>query len=272
VYPILFKFWLPWIGEVPVKSFGVMVMLGVVCGSLWLGRALRRLGVEDREAASDLVTWAVVTGLLGARWTYLAIHPDALRDPLDLVALWRGGIVSYGGFFGGALGAVIWARRRRLPVSRVGDALMPALFLGQAFGRIGCFLVGDDYGRPWDGPWAVAFPAREGGLIPPELVGVPLHPSQLYLSAMNVLIFASMAWLFARRRWDGQVLVTTMGLYAAGRFLVEFTRGDDAARGFLGSLSTAQWWSLGTALLAGLLWLRLRGRTPAVAPATARAP
>jgi len=270
VYPILFKLWLPWIGEVPVKSFGVMVMLGVVCGSLWLGRALRRLGVQDRDAASDLVTWSVITGLLGARWTYLAIHPDALRDPLDLIALWRGGIVSYGGFFGGALGAIAWARRRKLPVARVGDALMPALFLGQAFGRIGCFLVGDDYGRPWDGPWAVAFPAREGGLIPEHLVGLPLHPSQLYLCAMNVLIFASMAWLFARRRWDGQVLVTTMLLYALGRFLVEFTRGDDAARGFLGALSTAQWWSVATAAIALLAWLRLRGRSLVVAAPTGR--
>lgn len=267
MYPILYTLDLPWIGELPIKSFGVMVMLGVVFGSLWLGRALRRVGVQDRDAASDLVTWCVVAGLLGARWTYLAIHPDAFRDLLDPIAVWRGGIVSFGGFFGGAAGALLWARRQRVPWPRLGDAIMPALFLGQAFGRIGCFLVGDDYGRPWDGPWAVAFPAREGSLMPPELLGVPLHPSQLYLCAMNVLIFASMAWLFARRRWEGQVLVTTMFLYAAGRFGIEFTRGDDAARGFLGALSTAQWWSLATAGLAAALWARLRERTPVAARA-----
>jgi phosphatidylglycerol:prolipoprotein diacylglycerol transferase len=267
VYPILFTLDIPGLGELPVKSFGVMVMLGVVFGSLWLGRALRRLGVQDRDAASDLVTWCVIAGLLGARWTYLAIHPDAFRDITDLVALWRGGIVSYGGFFGGALGGLIWARRRRIAAPRLGDAIMPALFLGQAFGRVGCLLVGDDYGKPWDGPWAVTFPAREGSLIPPDLVGVPLHPSQLYLCLMNLVIFGSMAWLFARRRWDGQVLVTTMFLYALGRFLVEFTRGDDEARGYFGALSTAQWWSVATAALALLLWLRLRGRTPALARA-----
>ena len=265
MHPILFKLDLPWLGERTIGTFGVMVMLGVIAGSLWLARALKRLGVTDRDAASDLVTAAVITGLLGARWTYLAIHPDALQSPIDLIALWKGGIVSYGGFFGGALGAIWGAKRRHVSVRLIGDALMPALFLGQAFGRIGCFLVGDDYGKPWDGPWAVTFPRIEGSLIPEELIGVPLHPSQLYLSLMNVLIFLSMAWLFRRRRWDGQVLVTTMMLYAVGRFLVEFTRGDDAARGVYDNLSTAQWWSLATFAVGALLWLRWRARA---APAT----
>ncbi len=266
MHPILFKVWLPWLGERTVGTFGVMVMLGVIAGSLWLARALRRLGITEKDATSDLVTAAVITGLLGARWTYLAIHPDALQSPIDLIALWKGGIVSYGGFFGGAVGAIWWARRRRVPIPRVGDALMPALFLGQAFGRIGCFLVGDDHGRPWDGPFAVTFPQKEGSLVPPELVGVPLHPSQLYLSLMDVLIFLVAARLFARRRWDGQVLVVTMALYALGRFLVEFTRGDDAARGMYGQLSTAQWWSVATAVIALMLLVRLRPRG-AAAPA-----
>jgi phosphatidylglycerol---prolipoprotein diacylglyceryl transferase len=265
VHPILFK--LPeWLGAKTVGTFGVMVMLGVIAGSLWLSRALKRIGVTDRDAASDLVTWAVVVGLLGARWTYLAIHPEALQGPIDLIALWKGGIVSYGGFFGGALGAWIWCKRRRLPPRLVGDAMMPALFLGQAFGRVGCFLVGDDYGKPWDGPWAVRFPAIEGSLIPPELIDVPLHPSQLYLCLMNVLIFLSMAWLFRRRRWDGQVLITTMLLYATGRFLIEFTRGDDAARGVYDNLSTAQWVSLATFAIAGVLWWRYRAHSPPATP------
>jgi phosphatidylglycerol:prolipoprotein diacylglycerol transferase len=266
VHPILFKFTLPWgLGEHTVGTFGIMVMLGVIAGSLWLSRALKRIGVTDKDAPSDLVTWAVVVGLLGARWTYLAIHPEALQGPIDLIALWKGGIVSYGGFFGGALGAWIWCKRRHVSPRLVGDAMMPALFLGQAFGRIGCFLVGDDYGKPWNGPWAVTFPRVEGSLMPDELIGVPLHPSQLYLCLMNILIFTSMAWLFRRRRWDGQVLITTMFLYATGRFLIEFTRGDDAARGIYGVFSTAQWWSVATAVFATVLYVRIGAHA---APAT----
>ncbi len=267
MHPILHTFHgVPWIGDLPIRSFGVMVMLGVLAGSWWLSGALRSLGVAARDATGDLVTLCIVTGFLGARWTYLAIHPEAWHGPLSLVALWEGGIVSYGGFFGGVAGLLWYARRHRVPALRLADALAPALFLGQAFGRIGCFLVGDDYGRPWDGPWAVRFPRVEGGLIPDKLVDVPLHPAQLYLSLMNVVIFLVAARAFRRRRFDGEILALVMLLYGVGRFLVEFTRGDDAARGFLGELSTAQWLSLATLALAVILRLRLpRGATGAAA-------
>jgi phosphatidylglycerol---prolipoprotein diacylglyceryl transferase len=77
-----------------------------------------------------------------------------------------------------------------------------------------------------------------------------------------VLIFSSMAWLFARRRWEGQVAVTTMFLYAVGRFLIEYTRGDDAARGIYGVFSTSQWWSLATAVIALVFYVRIRGKRP----------
>jgi len=255
VHPILFK-----IFDHPITTFGVMVMFGVVAASLWLGGALRRLGVEQRDAVGDLVTATLISGFLGARILYLIIHPEAYHGLLSIVALWEGGIVSYGGFFGGALGGVWFARRHHLPFVRLGDAVLPALALGQAFGRVGCLLVGDDYGRPWDGPWAVTFSRLEGGLIPNHLVGVPLHPSQIYLSLMNLAIFGITAWLFARRRFDGQVLTATMLLYSVGRFLIEYTRGDDVERGSLGALSTAQWWSLGTAVLAVVLMLRFAAR------------
>lgn len=260
MYPILFKIPVPGLGELPIRSFGMLVMLGVIVGAFWLGRALRRLAVGGPDTVSDLVTVAVLAGLLGARWLYLAIHPDSWRGPISLIALWDGGIVSFGGFLGGALGVIWFARRKRLALPTLIDTMLPALFLGQVFGRIGCFLVGDDYGAPWDGPWAVAFPKPEGGLIPDELVGVPLHPSQLYLSALNVVIFLVGAAVLARRRFAGQAGATVLLLYGVGRFLVEFTRGDDLARGFLGPLSTGQWWSLATLVLAGVLWWRLSGR------------
>lgn len=255
MHPILFK-----IFDHPITTFGVMVMLGVIAASLWLGSALRRLGVERREAVGDLVTVTLISGFLGARILYMVIHPEAYHGLLSIFALWEGGIVSYGGFFGGALGAMWFAKKHHISIPRLGDAMLPALALGQAFGRVGCLLVGDDYGKPWNGPWAVTFAKIEGGLIPDHLIGVPLHPSQIYLSLMNLALFGVTAWMFGRRRFDGQVLTATMVLYAIGRFLIEFTRGDDIERGYLGSLSTAQWWSVGTAVLAALLYVRFRAR------------
>ncbi len=269
MHPILFKLTLPWIGEIPIRSFGLMVMIGVLVASGWLARAARRQGLGDGNMVGDLVTTVVITGFIGARLTYLAIHPDAYRNLISLVALWEGGLVSYGGFFGGALGGWWFAHKRGLSFLKLGDVTLPALLLGQVFGRIGCFLVGDDYGRPWDGAWAVRFPKPEGGLIPDHLVGVPLHPSQLYLSAMNLLIFGAMALVLARKRFDGQVLCLTMMAYATGRFLVEFTRGDDFERGFGAGLSTAQWWSIATLAIACLSYARL-SRRARPSPSTAR--
>jgi phosphatidylglycerol:prolipoprotein diacylglycerol transferase len=271
MHPILFKLNLPFIGEFPIRSFGVMVMIGVLVAAWWLGGALRRLGVEKRDVVSDLVTVCVITGFLGARLLYVVIHPEALTGAdgrtniFNVFAIWQGGIVSYGGFFGGALGGWWYARRHRLPVLRLGDAVLPALALGQVFGRVGCLLVGDDYGRVWEsGPdWAtVSFPAGiEGSLIPPHLLGVKLVPIQILLSLMNLVVFLiAVGWL-RRRRFDGQVLAITMILYALGRFSLEFLRGDDEARGMAGGLSTAQWWSIGTAALG--LWLYLRWRATA---------
>jgi phosphatidylglycerol:prolipoprotein diacylglycerol transferase len=289
MYPILFELNLPWIGAFPVRSFGVMVVLGVMVGMWWLASALRRLGVTERDAAADLAVACVLTGIFGARLLYVVIHPppEGQSAFLWLFRIWEGGLVSYGGFFGGALGGIWFARKHKLPVRRLGDAILPALFLGQVFGRIGCFLVGDDYGKPWDGPWAVAFPKLEGGLIPDALVGVPLHPTQLYLSLMDVVIFLIAARVFARRRFDGQAVCVTMLMYAVGRFLLEFLRGDDAARGgwpprpaavpgdVSWVLSTSQWFSIGTFVLALLLyaaWRRGSVYPPHPADASASSP
>lgn len=257
MHPILYTIHnVPWFGDFPIRSFGVMVMLGVLAGSWWLSGALRQVGVQQKDASSSLVTIAVITGFLFARWTYLAIHPEAWRGPVSLIALWEGGIVSFGGFVGGAAGALWYAHRQHLFFARLGDAMLPALFIGQAFGRVGCFLVGDDYGRPWDGPWAVSFPSVPGSLIPEHLVGVPLHPAQLYLSALDLGIFVLTASLFRRRAYDGQVMITAMMLFAVGRFLLEYTRGDDVARGIYGPMSSAQWAAI--AILAGALLYRRR--------------
>ena len=258
MHPYLFK--IPYL-DFPIRSFSVMVLIGVLCGAWWLTGALKRQGVEGDGVLDHLLRNCLLLGFLGARLTYVIVHPEVYRDILSLVAVWEGGLVSYGGFFGGALGAWLFARKRGIPFARLGDAALPALALGQTFGRIGCLLVGDDYGRPWDGAWAVTFPQVEGSLMPPDLIGVPLHPSQIYLSLMNLVLFASMAWLYKRRRFDGQVLGTGMIVYAIGRFLVEYTRGDDVARGFWGALSTAQWTGIATAA-AGLAVLFLQRRRP----------
>ena len=285
MFPHLFEIPTPF-GELPIRSFGLMVLLGAVAGLVYLQYAFRRLGVPGEDPLGAAAVRILLCGFIGARMLYLVVHPDAARGILAPIAVWEGGLVSYGGFFGGAFGAWLFARKVKLPLLRLGDAILVALVLGQVFGRIGCLLVGDDHGRPWDGPLAITFPSAgvdpatglkygpEGSLFPRQWLDVPVHPSQLYLSAMNLVLFLVGARLFTRKRFDGQVASVLMMLYAVGRFSIEYTRGDDQARGVYSvaalDLSTAQWISLAVFAIGVILYGRQRKRPEA--QVAARAP
>lgn len=290
MHPILWSFpegW-PLIGGFPIRSFSVMVLVGVLAASWWIRRQLFSTGAKDDDASFDhLLRNSLIAGFLGARLTYVAIHPEVFdgKDLFDravtLIAVWQGGIVSYGGFFGGTVGMWMWCKARKFSFAKLADVMAPALILGQVFGRIGCLLVGDDHGSIWlDGPeWLVVrFPDIPHSLMPRELIDQPLHPSQIYLSLMNLVIFIIVAARYRKRRYEGQTAAWTMALYAVGRFLVEFTRGDFAARGGFSLadsstieaqsfLSTAQVWSVITLGIAVWAMVKLRGRTHTNQPA-----
>ena len=150
MYPTLLKLHLPVIGNFEITTFGLMMFLAFIVGGWVLTRQFRRYGLTD-ELASSMVLAAAVGGIVGAKVYYAILNRDwhLLFD--------RSGLVWYGGFILGAAAILFTINRRRLPVWPLADALAPALALGYAIGRIGCFLVGDDYGRPSNLPWAVAF-------------------------------------------------------------------------------------------------------------------
>jgi phosphatidylglycerol:prolipoprotein diacylglycerol transferase len=227
MFPTLFKY-----GSFEITTFGLMMFLAFVVGGWVLTRQFRRYGMPEDEATNVLLA-AALGGIAGAKIYYAILYND-----LSLMFS-RAGLVWYGGLIGGTLAVtwVIW--RKRLPFFRVADAVAPGLAIGYCLGRIGCFLVGDDYGKPSSLPWAVAFP--EGA--PPT--GVPVHPTQIY----EALFLAGLAWLLIRARRTGTTDSTVLGLYfvlAGGfRFLVEFIRINEPV--FLG-LTLAQLFAL---LIAG---------------------
>jgi phosphatidylglycerol:prolipoprotein diacylglycerol transferase len=191
-----------------------MVAIGALVG-LWLfRRELVRSGLP--ESATDAAVAGVLGGLVGAKllWTF----EHAGEAPLMSLVLSRGGMSWFGGLIGGlAVGLwVMW--RRGLPIVATLAAATPALAMGHAIGRIGCFLVGDDYGRPSDLPWAVAFPE---GLPPTD---VPVHPTQLY----EAIALAVIAWALLRWRQRGVPDAVVLGRYlvlaGAVRFAIEFIR------------------------------------------------
>ncbi len=244
MYPVLFR-----VGGFEVTSFGVMVAAGALVG-LWLfGRELRRSGLP--ESAIDAAVLGLLGGFAGAKILYALEHYG--REPLAALLLSRAGASWFGGLLGGLAGALVVLRLRRLPVVPVLAAAAPALALGHAVGRIGCFLVGDDYGRPTTLPWGVAFP--EG--LPPTIERV--HPTQIY----EMVPLAVLAWLLVRWRRRGVPDRVVLGRYfavAGGlRFLLEFVRINPAVAF---GLTTAQWIALGLAL-AGLVLMAGPRASPA---------
>ena len=241
MYPVLFR-----LGSFEITSFGAMVALGAALGILLLRRELVRSGVDGAKGV-DAALVGVLGGLAGAKLLYVVEH---WAEPFSDTLLSRGGMSWFGGLTGGILAGVVMVLRQRLPLMAVLSAAAPALTLGQAIGRIGCFLVGDDYGRATTLPWGLAFPKG----LPPTLETV--HPTQIYES---VSLFVMTAALIAlRRRGAANHVVFGWYLVAAGtlRFLIELVRVNEVV--FLG-LTTAQLFS--AAIVAVGAWLLVR-RSP----------
>jgi phosphatidylglycerol---prolipoprotein diacylglyceryl transferase len=221
----------------------VLVALGVLVG-LWLLRQELQRSRLPREAI-DAAFVGVVGGLVGAKLLWTLEHLD--EEPALSLLLNRGGMSWFGGFAGGLTAGLWYLRWKRLPNLAVLAAATPALAIGHAFGRVGCLLVGDDYGTPTNLPWGIAFP--EG--LPPTTV--PVHPTQVY----EALALIPVAWLLLRWRRQGRPDDVVLGSYllmtGSARFIIEFLRVNER---IVVGLSIAHLASLAAVLVGGVLVLR----------------
>jgi len=266
VYPLVIR-----LGSFVITGYGFMMMVAFVMAGWVMQRELRRQGLRE-EFAADIVVAAVIGGIIGAKLWYAALYGD-------LSALFsRGGLVWYGGFLGGVVAVALTSLRRRVPLRFTMDLTAPALAVGYALGRVGCFLVQDDYGVPTSLPWGMEFPqglppstaqnlAREFGVaVPPgtdPATVLAVHPTQLYEVAIMLAAF----WLLWRLRGQAHGAGWLFGMYlvlaGAERFLVEFLRAKDDR--LLAGFTLAQGTSLVLMLLGGLCLHRWR-RAEALAP------
>jgi phosphatidylglycerol:prolipoprotein diacylglycerol transferase len=212
MYPVLFH-----VGGIEITSFGAMVALGALVGIWMFRRELAASGLPD--GAVDGAITGVIAGLVGAKLLWVIEHRG--EEPFLSLLLSRGGLSWFGGLVGGVGAGLVYFIARGYPIVRTIAAATPALAAGHAIGRIGCFLVGDDYGRPTGLPWGVAFP--EG--LPPTLERV--HPTQLY----EALFLAILASLLIRWRRHGTADHLVLGRYlvlaGSARFLIEFIRVNE---------------------------------------------
>jgi phosphatidylglycerol---prolipoprotein diacylglyceryl transferase len=228
------------IGPLSVRWYGLMYLLGFAA-AWWLGTRRISGGAApiSRSQFDDLIFFAVLGVIVGGRLGYVLFYRPLhfAANPLEIFAVWQGGMSFHGGLLGVMLAMLFFARRHRVAYLRLMDFVVPLVPLGLAAGRMGNFINGELYGRVTDVPWGMVFP-RAGEL--------PRHPSQLYEFALEGLaLFVILWWFSSRPRPAGQVSGLFLAGYGTFRFLVEFVREPDGYLGFLGfGLTIGQWLSV----------------------------
>jgi phosphatidylglycerol---prolipoprotein diacylglyceryl transferase len=233
-----------------------MYVFGFV-GGYFLVRWLAKKKKVDlpKDVLQELISYLVIGVIAGGRLGYVLFYnlPFYLANPLEIFAVWRGGMSFHGGLIGASLMGWWFTKKHGLSFYRLADLCVVAVPIGLGLGRMGNFINGELYGRPTNVPWAVVFP--QGG-------PVPRHPSQLYEAFLEgVVLFVVLLWLSERVQPEGVLLWTFIGGYGVARFLVEFFREPDPQLGFvLGPFSMGQILSLAMILIAALcLLLRKTG-------------
>ena len=229
MFPTLFS-----ANGIELHTWGLMVVTAFLAASLVASVRAPRVGIEADKLVPMylLVTFA---GLVGARLLHFAMADDPPRGGIAsaFFDMGQGGYVFYGGAIGGILSGALYAAARGIPVLKLADVTAPTILLGQAIGRLGCFLAGCCYGQPTELPWGVRFPA--GGLPPSD---VDLHPTQLYeFAATSLMIGLLLAWRRVRPIY-GLGLPILGGLYGSWRIFNESLRGDGERGTVLDGLMT----------------------------------
>lgn len=266
MYPTLVKF-----GSFEITTFGLMMFLAFVIGGWVLTREFRRYRLSD-ELASSVVMAAAIGGIIGAKIYYAILY----HSWHELFA--RAGLVWYGGLIGGFLAASWVVLKNRAGYLVAADAAAPALAIGYAIGRIGCFLVGDDYGAPTSGWWGIAFPKgsppttayslRQFGVpvdasIPDDTV-LRVHPTQIYESLSAFAMFAILMWFVNQRHRRGRAFALFLVMIGIERFLVEIVRAKDDR--FLGPFTVAQLISALIVVAGIVLFATRRGASEVIEP------
>jgi phosphatidylglycerol:prolipoprotein diacylglycerol transferase len=246
--PTLFE-----IGPFQVRWYGIMYLLGFLSAYFLVPRQQRSrdLGVKG-GLLQDLIFFLAVGLIVGARLGYVLFYQFGnlghyLRHPVEIIAVWHGGMSFHGGLIGAVLAGVLFCRRRRLPVLEVADAVIVTAPIGLGLGRLGNFINAELYGRPSSVPWAMVFPSGDS---------VPRHPSQLYEAGLEgVVLFAILWGLRNRIRRPGAMGCIFLGGYGVFRFLVEFFREPDPHIGLiLGVFTMGQFLCVAMVATAAILW------------------
>ncbi|MEA3307832.1 MAG: prolipoprotein diacylglyceryl transferase [Elusimicrobiota bacterium] len=255
MHPYLFK-----IGNFSIPTYGFLVALGYLLGAFYIYKRNKLLNIS-KEQISDILLFIIIAALLGGKLFYVAIFWNDygltfFEKALNALKDFRYGFVFYGGLIVSTISTYFYLRKKKINFLAFADIAAPAVVLGHAIGRIGCFFAGCCHGKATDFICAVKFNNPES-LVAPALIGVPIHPTQLYSSAANLIIFIILHFMLKtslKNNWKKGLIATSYLLfYSISRFIVEIFRGD--ARGdFIFAMSPSQVISLAGASLALLFF------------------
>ncbi len=260
----------PW-APVPIYAYGVMLGTSLVVGWFLVMRLAQQDRMDQQETGA-IYMWSAVWSIIGSRVLYVITNLSDFDSVVDMFMVNRGGLVAYGGMIGGFLASWYLCRKRGIPLLKWGDVAAPAVVLGTAITRIGCFLFGCDYGGRTNLPWAVRFPGpnalapqgspawqhhvRDLGLARAAEWSYPIHPTQIYESLVGLALFGILMLIRRYRRFSGQVFLGWVLGYGIMRPLIEIVRDDDQ-RGNVGSLSTSQFIGIASVVLGIALLIAL---------------
>ena len=261
MHPVLFH-----IGSLPVRSYGVVVLIAFLLALAYAtsrvrrdmaGRSPSEPGLITPDHVFDMAIIGLFIGILGTRTVYVVLDwPEFAGHPFDALKIWTGGLSVHGALLFGVPWVAWYSRRHKLSFLQFTDYCAPAFAIGHGIGRIGCFLNGCCYGVACNLPWAVRF-EREGtyGSLTP-----PSHPVQLYSAAFNLSFFVLLDRLSRRPHRRGSITLGYLALFLAGRFVEEIFRKGATADVFVLGLTHAQAFSLVGIPIVGLIYLSLRRR------------
>ena len=241
------------LGSLSIHWYGVFMATAVMLGMWTASRRGMRENVHP-DVIYDLSPWIIVGAIVGARLLFVVTYwkEKFAGEPIMGIFAIRTGFVFYGGLIAASVAVIIFCRLKKLPLWKMGDVMAPSVALGHAFGRIGCLFTGCCHGKECSLPWGIEYPAHY-----PELHGKTIHPTQVYESILNFALYAGLAWLYRRKKFDGHVFATYLVAYAILRSFVEMFRGDYDHRYIAGFITPAHLVSVLILTAGVVLFLKL---------------
>ncbi len=251
-------------GEFFLPTYGVLIALAFLT-AIWITQRLAVRAGLNKESVVNLAIYCALAGMAGAKLfmflfesEYYMQHP---REIFSIATLQAGGVFQ-GGVILALIVAILYMRRKGLPVWLTADVFAPGIAAGHAIGRLGCFTAGCCWGAKCDLPWKVTFTNPETNRMFGTPLNIPLHPTQLYEAFAEAIIFYILYRAWARPHSNGQIIGLYLILYSIVRFLVEFVRFHEQALPLGGPFSLTQWIALGMMLFGfWLVWMKPKTKT-----------